>query len=87
MAHKVLRSVTNCFDPYFRTIQNTLYHAPHQHVDTEIILMIDGETEMIIDGKTYKAGPGDLYIVESGKMHGISNTTDKPSSYFAFKWR
>lgn len=62
-------------------------HAPHQHVDTEIILVIEGETEMTIDGKDYKAGPGDLYIVESGKMHGIENATDKPCSYFAFKWR
>jgi quercetin dioxygenase-like cupin family protein len=62
-------------------------HAPHQHVDTEIILVIDGQTEMTIDGKTYTAGPGDLYIAESGKMHGISNATDKPCSYFAFKWR
>jgi len=62
-------------------------HAPHQHVDTEIILIIDGETEMMIDGKNYKAGPGDLYIAESGKLHGISNATDKPCSYFAFKWR
>jgi quercetin dioxygenase-like cupin family protein len=62
-------------------------HAPHQHVDTEIILMIDGETEMIIDGKTYTGGKGDLYIIESGKMHGISNASDKPCSYFAFKWR
>lgn len=62
-------------------------HAPHQHVDTEIILVIEGETKMTIDGKDYKAGPGDLYIVESGKMHGIENATDKPCSYFAFKWR
>jgi (S)-ureidoglycine aminohydrolase len=31
-------------------------HAPHQHVDTEIILIIDGESEMMIDGKNYKAG-------------------------------
>jgi quercetin dioxygenase-like cupin family protein len=61
-------------------------HAPH-HVDTEIILMIDGETEMTIDGKLYKAGPGDLYIAESGKLHGIGNAADKPCSYFAFKWR
>jgi mannose-6-phosphate isomerase-like protein (cupin superfamily) len=62
-------------------------HTPHQHEETEIILIIDGETEMMIDGKTYKAGPGDLYIAESGKMHGISNATDKPCSYFAFKWK
>ena len=62
-------------------------HAPHQHVDSEIILVIEGETEMILDGKHYTAGPGDLYIMESGKMHGISNTSDKPCSYFAFRWR
>ena len=62
-------------------------HAPHQHVDTEIILVIDGETEMTIDGKHYTAGPGELYIVESGKMHGVGNASDKPCSYFAFKWR
>ncbi|HEY6503260.1 MAG TPA: cupin domain-containing protein, partial [Chitinophagaceae bacterium] len=62
-------------------------HAPHQHIDTEIILIIDGNTEMVIDGKTYTAGPGDMYIAESGKMHGISNAADKPCSYFAFKWR
>jgi (S)-ureidoglycine aminohydrolase len=62
-------------------------HVPHQHVDTEIILMIEGETGMTIDGKTYHAGPGDFYIAESDKLHGISNATDKPCSYFAFKWR
>lgn len=62
-------------------------HKPHQHVDTEIILMIEGETEMVIDGITYKAGPGDLYFIESGVLHGISNAGEKPCSYFAFKWR
>jgi (S)-ureidoglycine aminohydrolase len=62
-------------------------HTPHQHVDTEIILIIDGNTTMTIDGVNYTAGPGDLYIMESGKMHGISNAEEKPCSYFAFKWR
>ena len=62
-------------------------HAPHQHTDTEIILIIEGDTEMMIDGKTYTAGPGDMYIAESGKLHGISNAAEKPCSYFAFKWR
>lgn len=62
-------------------------HAPHQHTDTEIILILEGNTTMMIDGVNYTAGPGDLYIAESGKMHGISNAEDKPCSYFAFKWR
>lgn len=62
-------------------------HAPHQHLDTEIILVIDGETEMTIDGNHYTGGPGDMYIIESGKMHGVGNASEKPCSYFAFKWR
>jgi quercetin dioxygenase-like cupin family protein len=62
-------------------------HAPHQHTETEIILMIDGNTSMTIDGVTYTGDPGDLYIMESGKLHGISNASDKPCSYFAFKWK
>ena len=62
-------------------------HAAHRHVDTEIILVIEGETEMNIDGTIYKGGPGDLYIAISGELHHISNATDKPCSYFAFKWR
>jgi mannose-6-phosphate isomerase-like protein (cupin superfamily) len=67
--------------------QKGLSHAPHQHVDTEIILIIDGETEMTVNDKRFTATAGDLYIMESGSMHGIMNTSDKPCSYYAFKWR
>lgn len=62
-------------------------HAPHQHLDTEIILVIEGEVGMMIDGREYKGSAGDLFIAESGKLHGVSNTSDKTCSYFAFKWR
>ena len=62
-------------------------HASHQHVDTEIILVIDGEAEMTIDGQYYKGSKGDLFIAESGKIHSVGNAAEKPCSYFAFKWR
>jgi quercetin dioxygenase-like cupin family protein len=62
-------------------------HTPHTHIDTEIILVIDGEVEMTIDGKDYKASAGDMIIAESGKLHGVGNATEKSCSYFAFKWR
>ncbi|MES2328035.1 MAG: cupin domain-containing protein [Bacteroidota bacterium] len=62
-------------------------HAPHQHIDTEIILIIEGDTEITIDGKNYKASAGDFYIMNSGEMHGVSNSLDAKCSYFAFKWR
>jgi quercetin dioxygenase-like cupin family protein len=62
-------------------------HAPHTHIDTEIILIISGHVEMVIDGETYNGGPGDLFIAESGKLHGVNNATDLPCEYFAFKWK
>lgn len=62
-------------------------HIPHTHIDTEIILVIDGDVDMTIDGILYHGGPGDLFIAESGKMHGVSNASEKPCSYFAIRWR
>lgn len=61
-------------------------HEPHSHLDTEIILVISGQTEMTIEGKEYSAGSGDFYFVNSELFHGVRNTTDKPCSYFAFRW-
>jgi len=62
-------------------------HAPHAHVNTEIILVIEGETEMSINNKIYKASAGDFYIMNSGEMHGVSSVSDGTCKYFAFKWR
>ena len=62
-------------------------HKPHKHEEAEIILIISGNTEMIIDGQSYTASAGDFYFMESQSMHGVSNASDTPCSYFAFKWK
>lgn len=61
-------------------------HAAHQHVETEIVLVVTGETVMTINGKEYYAGAGDFYFANSQEMHGVGNATNQPCSYFAFKW-
>ena len=61
-------------------------HEPHAHLETEIILIISGETEMTIEGKEYQAAAGDFYLMGSQLLHGVRNATDTPCSYFAFKW-
>lgn len=61
-------------------------HEPHKHIDSEIILVIEGQTEMQIDGKKYQGKAGDLYLMKSNEMHGISNASDTPCKYFAFRW-
>lgn len=59
----------------------------HTHVDSEIFLVIEGETELSIDGKKYPGSAGDLYFVKSNELHGMSNASDKLCRFFAFKWR
>ena len=63
-----------------------LSHKPHEHIESEIILVISGETEMAIGDKMYQGKAGDLYFADSNLLHGISNASDKNCRYFAFKW-
>ncbi len=62
-------------------------HAPHQHTETEIILVTEGEVAMTIDGKTYNAKAGDFIIAASGTLHGVANASTARCTYFAFKWK
>ena len=61
-------------------------HKPHAHIETEIILVLSGETAMTIEGKEYNGKAGDFYFMNSQSLHGVRNTSDKECSYFAFKW-
>ena len=62
-------------------------HEPHMHGESEVILVISGETSMMIDGKNYRGTAGDLYFVASDLNHGVGNATESPCSYFALKWK
>lgn len=61
-------------------------HEPHAHIESEIILVLSGETEMTIDGKEYSGTAGDFYFMDAPTKHGVRNASDKPCSYLAFKW-
>ena len=62
-------------------------HAPHTHVQEEIILILRGHVEMYIDGDRYKASPGDVVFLSSRIPHALTNTGDEQCEYFAFQWR
>ena len=62
-------------------------HTPHSHAESEIILVLSGDTEMTIDGKEYQGAAGDFYFMSSELLHGVRNATDEPCTYFAFKWK
>ena len=50
-------------------------------------MLISGNTEITIDGENYQAEAGDFYFMESQLMHGVSNASDEPCMYFAYKWK
>ncbi len=62
-------------------------HEPHSHFSSEIIVMMEGETEMTIAGKTYSGTAGDLFLMKSNEVHAIINVGDKPCRYFALAWQ
>lgn len=62
-------------------------HAPHTHTDTEMIIMIEGESEMMIENKIHKGIAGDIFLMNSNELHGISNTQDATCKYFAIRWK
>jgi quercetin dioxygenase-like cupin family protein len=61
-------------------------HTPHTHPDTEMVIVLEGDTEMTINGKTYQATAGDIYLANSNELHGISNAKDVPCRYLAIRW-
>ena len=62
-------------------------HAPHTHVQEEIVLILRGHVTMHIDGKLIPAAPGDLVFLPSRIPHALINTGKEQCEYFAFQWK
>lgn len=62
-------------------------HAPHTHVQEEILFIIRGNVTMHIDGKLYPASTGDIVFLPSMIPHALLNTGKEQCEYFAFQWR
>jgi mannose-6-phosphate isomerase-like protein (cupin superfamily) len=68
-------------------------HAPHSHLDEEILTILDGEAEIVIAESQDDANPrrermsrGDLVYYPSGQFHTIQCVGDRPVSYFMYRW-
>jgi len=66
---------------------DSVSHAPHTHVQEEIILILRGNVEMYIGGNLYKGSAGDLYFISSNVPHNLKNIGKEQCEYFAFQWR
>jgi quercetin dioxygenase-like cupin family protein len=49
---------------------------PHSHPHEQVSYVAAGEVLFFIDGQQAQLGPGDLYLVPSGKPHSIQQLTE-----------
>ena len=66
---------------------DSVSHAPHTHIQEEIILVLRGNVEMYIGGKMHKASAGDLYFISANVPHNLKNIGKEQCEYFAFQWK
>ena len=51
------------------------HRAPHRHpFHTEVVFVEDGRAAAFIEGRAYRLGPGDLYAIPAGVLHGIGRS-------------
>ncbi len=61
-------------------------HAPHTHVEEEVMIIESGHGEIICDGKTTKVGPGSVMYTTPNVSHGITNTGTEAIVFYFIKW-
>ncbi|MEO6809262.1 MAG: cupin domain-containing protein [Isosphaeraceae bacterium] len=61
-------------------------HAPHRHIEEEVMIVESGNGEILCDGKTTKVGPGSVMYTAPGVPHGITNTSDDSLTFTFIKW-
>ncbi len=61
-------------------------HAPHKHVEEELIIIKEGTFEVMQNGKISEAGPGSVIFEASNEMHGMRNVGEVPGTYFVVKF-
>lgn len=61
-------------------------HAPHQHLQEEIMIIKEGLVETLVNGQLKRVGPGSVIFQASNQMHNIKNVGDAPATYHVFSW-
>ena len=62
-------------------------HAPHQHVNEELIIIKEGTIETLSLGVWKKVGPGSVIFNASNDLHGVKNIGTGPATYHVINWK
>jgi len=61
-------------------------HQPHQHVNEEMVVLIEGKLEVYINGNITQANKGDVLFFSSLDWHNVKNIGDTPATYYVLNW-
>lgn len=76
------------FDMHVTTLnKRAVSHAPHTHLQEEMIIVKQGTISMQIADKFFPATAGDIIFLSSGIPHALRNTGAGTTTYFAFQWQ
>jgi quercetin dioxygenase-like cupin family protein len=62
-------------------------HAAHTHIETELILVLEGNVEATVNSHTYTAAAGDICFLNGIELHGLSNPDNAVCKYLVIKWK
>jgi quercetin dioxygenase-like cupin family protein len=62
-------------------------HAPHKHVNEELIVIREGNVEVLNNGEWKKAGPGSVIFNASNQMHALKNVGTTQAVYHVINWK
>lgn len=60
-------------------------HAPHRHVEEEIMIVGEGAGEFFLNGVATQVKPGDMVFAESNVLHGVRNTGQSRMTFYFIK--
>jgi quercetin dioxygenase-like cupin family protein len=64
----------------------TASHAPHRHVNEELIIIREGDCETLSDGKWIKVGAGSVVFNASNSLHAFRNVGTTEAVYYVINW-
>jgi XRE family transcriptional regulator, regulator of sulfur utilization len=61
-------------------------HAPHQHVNEELIIVKEGTLDTFQSGVTRRVNLGGIIFHASNEPHNVTNVGTTPATYFVINW-
>lgn len=62
-------------------------HAPHQHVNEELVIIREGTVEVLSNGEWKKLGPGSVIFNSTNSLHALRNVGATPAVYHVINWQ